>query len=381
MTPNLQIRSCNLGNLRSFWRYPYAHYANHPTWVPPLRMDQKHKYSHKNPFFKHSKAAFWLAYDKGRPVGRIAAFVNQLHLEKYADHQGHFGCFEAKDQAVAIALLDTAAAWLQAQGMSHMVGPYDFSINEISGLLIDGFEKTPFIMMPYNTADYPLWFEQYGLQKAKDIFAYILDPHKELSETVQKFLVLSKRSFPVDVGPLDRRNLKAQLRHVFEIFNTAWTHNWGSIPLTSEEIADTVSAMAPIVIPEAGCFAYLREKPVGMLAAIPNINTLIRGYQGRLFPFHFLHLLFCLKTKKIPSFRVCLGGVIPEYVETKTSALIFMQLVAALLVQVRAHPQVKALELSWILEDNHNLISLIEAFGAQKDKVYRIYAMTFAQQS
>lgn len=373
MSHPIQIISCDAHALRPFWTYPYYHYASHPVWVPPLRMDQKHKYSHKNPFFQHSQVAFWMAYDKDKPVGRIAAFINQLHLEKYADQQGHFGCFEAKNETVAIALLDTASQWLKTQSMAHMAGPYDFSINEISGLLIDGFEKPPFLMMPYNTADYPIWFERYGLQKAKDTFAYILDTQKKLPKTVEKFITLSKRSFPVDVFPLDKKNITAQIRQIFEIFNTAWTHNWGSIPLTPAEITDAVSAMKPIAIPEAACFAYLNERPVGVLAAIPNINTLIRRYKGRLFPFNFLHLLFCLKTKKIPSYRVCLGGVIPEYVETKISALIFIQLVSELLLRVKTHPQVKEIELSWILEDNHNLISLIEAFGAQKDKVYRLY--------
>lgn len=370
----LYIVQCDHADLSLFRDFPYDLYRDHPVWVPPLRMDQKAKYTvKKNPFFKHADVGFWLAYRDKKIVGRIAAFVNHLHLEKYQDQCGHFGCFEGQDEEVAHLLLNTARSWVKQQGMVKMVGPYDFSINEMSGLLIEGFEKRPFLMMPYNPPEYAQWFESFGLKKAKDLYAYMYDTQTPISEKANAWIAMCRRTFPVELCQVNPSKLLDDIKLMFKVFNEAWAHNWGSLPLTDEEISFIAQSMKPIAIPEAGFFACKNNEVVGIFSPIPNINDIIFTYNGRLFPLNAFHFIWQFRLKKLTSFRVCLAGIIPKYVSTKTSSLIFFQLVYHLLEKVKQYPNIRYIELSWILEDNINLLSLMEIFGAYKDKTYRVY--------
>ncbi len=371
----ISVIPCNPKKLNTFYLYPYTHYKNTPRWIPPLKMDLSHKYNlNKNPFFKKADAMFWLAKQHDRIVGRIAAFINYSHLEKYNDQCGHFGCFEAESAEVGRQLVAHASQWLRENGMTSMVGPYDFSINEISGLLIEGYDKDPAIMMPYNPPTYPEWFESYGLSKAKDTIAYKLDVRQPLSENATRFIELSKRKFPVTIRCANKSQLLQDIRTIFEIFNKAWTKNWGSIPLSAEEINDSAKAMKLIAIPDAALFASYGTELIGILAALPNINSFIKKYNGRLFPFNIIDFLRKIKVKNLTSYRVCLGGVMPQYVDTKISSLVFIQLVDELLRRAKSNPSIQEIEISWVLEDNFNLISMLDTFGATRDKVYRIYS-------
>lgn len=375
----IKLHKCeSQADLKCFQDYPFEHYRGHPHWVPPLRFELRKKYNlKKNPFFKHASASFWLAYDGTRCVGRIAAFINDLHLEKYQDDCGHFGCFESQSQEVAFLLLGTAKAWLKEHGLKKMIGPYDFSINEISGLLIDAFDQDPSFMMPYNSPDYPKWFDAYGLRKEKDLFAYEIDCRQPLPKKLEFFIKKSKQMFSAEIRHLSHTNFTQEVTQGLYLFNRAWEKNWGSLPLTDLEIQQTVGEFKQVLKTDMCVGAFLGDTLVGILCAIPNLNKLIKSYQGYLFPFNFFHFLYHFRMSKLTSFRFVLGGVDRQFIESNFSGLLFIQMIDQLLKVRLKYPHIHTVELSWVLEDNVDLIGFLKLSGATHSKTYRLYSHSF----
>ena len=282
--------------LRAFLRLPERLYRHEPAWVPPLLFDLKAQLNPKtHPFHQHATVEYFLALRAGQVVGRIAAIVNHRYVSFHKRSVGFFGFFESVDEpAVAAALLDVAERWLAERGMSHIQGPMNFSTNEMCGLLVDGFEHPPMLMMPYNLAYYAALIEAAGYHQAKDLLAYLIDvradatPPARLVRGVERL----QRTQQVTIRPIDRRRFETEIRELFDIYQQAWQHNWGFVPLTEAELAHFVKQVRWIADPRLCLIAEVGGQPVGFALALPDYNQVLRRTNGRLLPWGWLKLVW-----------------------------------------------------------------------------------------
>ncbi len=363
------------GDREAFIRVPWAIYRDDPAWVPPLLMERRdHLNPKKNPFFQNAEARFWLALRDGRPVGRISAQVNRAHLERHNDATGHFGMLEAEDSAETFrALMQTAEDWLRSQGLERIAGPFNLSINEESGLLVEGFQHPPSLMMGHARPYYAARLEELGYRKIKDLICYHYDAGKDLPPAVAHVMRKTTTSQELAIRPLDMRRYEQDLAVIMDIFNDAWSENWGFIPMSQADIRHLAKELKPIVRPQSIAIAELRGEPVAMAIGLPNVNEAIADLNGRLLPFGWAKLLWRLKFRTTKSARVPLMGVRKAY----HSSLLGAALAITVIDRIRAAQKalgVESGELSWILEDNLAMRRMIEQFGGEAYKTYRIYA-------
>ena len=358
----------------AFIRLPWALYRDDPAWIPPLLMERReHLDPRKNPFFEHAEARFWLVLRDGRPVGRISAQVNRAHLARYGDATGHFGMLEAEDDpAVFEALVRAAEDWLRQQGMRRVMGPFNLSINEESGLLVEGFEHPPSMLMGHARPYYAQRLEALGYAKAKDLICYWYDAKNEPPTSVTYMLRKAVRSAQMTVRPLDMRRYEEDLAVIIDIFNDAWSDNWGFVPMSESELKHMAKALKPIVKPETITIAELRGEPVAMAIGLPNINEAIADLNGRLLPFGWAKLLWRLKVKTPKSARVPLMGVRKAYHTSMMGAALAIGVIDAMR-RAQVAGGAEGGELSWILEDNRAMRRMIEQMGGVAYKTYRVY--------
>jgi hypothetical protein len=261
----------------AFVRLPWAIYRDDPAWVPPLLLERReHLDPRKNPFFETAATRFWLALRDGRPVGRISAQVNRAYLAKHGDATGHFGMLEAEDDpAIFRALLGAAEDWLKGQGMRRALGPFNLSINEECGLLIEGFEHPPSMLMGHAKPYYAARLEALGYRKAKDLICYRYDATSEMPPAVAHLLGKTARGERLKVRALDFSRYEADLATIMEIFNDAWADNWGFVPMSQAELRHMAKALKPIVRSQSVAIAELDGKPVAMAIGLPNVNEVI----------------------------------------------------------------------------------------------------------
>ncbi|UCF94471.1 MAG: N-acetyltransferase [Desulfobacterales bacterium] len=354
-----------------FIRLPWLIYADDPAWVPPLLMERRQHLSPRNPYFAHARSRFWIAYRGRQPVGRISAQIDDLHLQRYQDATGFFGMIEAENNAETFqALLNTAETWLHQQGMRRILGPFNLSINQEPGLLVDGFHIPPSIMMGHARPYYAAAIEGQGYRKAKDLLAYRVDINYPMSETIRA--IQAKAAGRVRTRPLRRSLLTEDLQILRNIFEDAWSQNWGFIPFTEAEFEHLGHDLKTLVDDEMVQIAEVDGVPAAMLVALPNINEIIGDLNGRLLPFGWLKLLWRLKTAYPKSARVPLMGVRRKYQENLVGAALAFLIIEA----VRAHGirrGIQEVELSWILEDNWRMRNILEWIGGVAYKRYRIY--------
>lgn len=358
----------------TFIRLPWALYRDDPAWIPPLLMERReHLDPRKNPFFEHAEARFWLALRDGHPVGRISAQVNRAHLARYGDATGHFGMLEAEDDpAVFEALVRVAEDWLRQQGMRRVMGPFNLSINEESGLLVEGFEHPPSMLMGHARPYYAQRLEALGYAKAKDLICYWYDAKVEPPASVAFMLKKAARSAQMTVRPLDMRRYEEDLAVIIDIFNDAWSDNWGFVPMSESELKHMAKALKPIVRPETITIAELRGTPVAMAIGLPNINEAIADLNGRLLPFGWAKLLWRLKVKTPKTARVPLMGVRKAYHTSMLGAALAIGVIDAMR-RAQVAGGAEGGELSWILEDNRAMRRMIEQMGGVAYKTYRVY--------
>ncbi len=357
--------------LKVFIQWPRALYRDDPNWITPLFLEQKERFSDKNPFFRHARWRAWLAFRGQRPVGRISAQIDELHLERYQDKTGHFGCLEAEDHAdIFQALFSCAEDWLRTEGMRRVTGPFNLSINEESGLLIDGFDTPPRIMMGHGRTYYGRQVEALGFRKAKDLLAYHCPPDYEAPKTM---LTLAKKAANrVHVRPLNRKQLKSELAILRDIFNDAWSENWGFVPLTAAEFEEVGKLMTLLLDDDFVQIAEVDGEPAAMMVVLPNINESIADLKSRLLPLGWLKLLWRLKVSFPSSARIPLMGVRKKYQRSRLGpTLAFMVIDAAKQPVLRRG--IREIEMSWILEDNSGIRSIIEALSGVVYKTYRLY--------
>ena len=361
----------NKARLKDFIHFPWSIYRNDPNWVAPLLIEQKQRYSSKNPFFEHARWQGWVAYRNGTPVGRISAQIDQLHLERYANRTGHFGSLEAEDDpAVFARLFQTAEAWLTKEGMSRVTGPFNLSINEEAGLLVNGFNTPPRIMMGHNPPYYGAHIEANGFKPARDLLAYHQPPAYDFSPTVKR---LMKRSAGrIRMRHLNRKALQDELAILRHIFNDAWSENWGFVPFTEAEFREVGKAMTLLLDDDFVQIAEVDGEPAAMIIGLPDINQAIQDLNGKLLPFGWLKLLWRIKVRYPTRARIPLMGVLKKYQHTRLGPALAFAVTDAL-KQPFIRRGIEDVEMSWILENNQAMRNIIEQLGGVEYKRYRVY--------
>ena len=359
-----------------FVRLPLRLNAGDPAWSPPLLMERREALSPKiNPFFQHAEAAFWLAVKDGRDVGRISAQLDHLAPPDPERPFGYFGMIAAEDDpAVFAALFATAEAWLKARGKVRSLGPFNLSINEEIGLLVDGFDTPPMVMMGHDPRYAGARIEQQGYAKEKDVFAYICDTATDVPAAARRRL---DRGPPASVTlrMLDLKRYDEEVRNMTEIFTDAWAGNWGFAPLTEAETDHLGKSLKLLLNPKLFWFAEVEGLPVGFGVVLPNLNEAVRDLKGELFPFGIFKLLWRLKVAGVKSGRLPLMGIRRSAYNDVRGAMLPFLIIDNLRREARKLGIAKV-EMSWILEDNAPMRRIIEAVGGERYKTYRIYGKT-----
>jgi hypothetical protein len=360
--------------LSRFIRLPARLYAGDPNFVPPLELERKDALTPgKNPYFEHAEAQLFLAVRAGRDVGRISAQVDRLVKDPSI---GHFGLIVAEDDAEIFAALFTAAEeWLRARGKSRVLGPFNLTINEETGLLIDGFDTPPMIFMSHDPPYAGARIEEQGYRKAKDLIAYLYDLVKDIPRAARRLIERHEQG-NITVRPIDMKRYDAEFDTVIDIFNDAWSDNWGFVPFTEAEFKHTAKAMKPILDPSLTAIVEANGRPVGFGIMLPNLNESIRDFNGRLLPFNWLKLLIRLK-RGTRGARVPLMGVRRSYSGGLAAGLVTYLLIDSMTAGARRRG-LKCLELSWILEDNMPMRRILEALDSVHYKTYRVYEKQLA---
>jgi hypothetical protein len=357
---------------RRFLNFLYAHYRGQEHWVPPLRIERRKLIdTRKNPFYRHAELALFLAERAGKTVGRIGAIVNHNHNLRHGDRVGFFGFFECvDDQEAAAALVEAAREFLRSRGMDAMRGPASPSVNDEYGLLVEGYDQPPAVMMPYNPPYYGRLLEGCGLRKAKDLFAYGGDTRTTLEQPkIRRANEVFKKRSGLTFRSLDLKDFAAEIARVKQVYNRAWEGNWGEVPMTDEEFDALAKDLKLIVRPE---LAVIAETPEGAVAgfglALPDINIALKDNRNG----GLLRGLWLLLTRRsrIDRSRILACGVLPEYRRTGAAGVIFHEL-ASRALELGYHRG----EASWILEDNVMMNRAAEAMQGRREKTYRIYEM------
>ena len=357
--------------LDEFIAIPWSVYRDDPHWVPPLLFEQRQRLTPKNPFFQHAHWQAWTAWSGDRPVGRVSAQVDRLYLEQHTDKTGYFGMLEVEDSPELVAaLLATAENWLREQGMQQVRGPFNLSINEECGVLVDGFNTPPYIMMGHARPYYGAHIEAAGYHAARDLLAYQIATDFEAPAVMTR--LAEKAGRDVTIRPLRRKQLKQELEILRDIFNDAWVDNWGFTPFTAAEFADIGELLTLLVDDDFVQIAEIGNRPVAMVVALPNINEVIRDLNGRLLPTGWLKLLWRLKIGYPETARVPLLGVRKEYQHTRLGPALAFMVTDAVRRGLRRR-KIRNVELSWILEDNSGMRNITEAIGGVAYKRYRVY--------
>jgi hypothetical protein len=356
-------------DLRQFIELPYQHYRYDPLWVPPLRSEQAGLFDpRRNPLLEHCEWALFLLEDDGWVVGRVAAFIDQIALEAWQQPIGLFGHYEAPpDPAAGQLLLETARDWLKAQGMTVMRGPWSFASQEW-GLVVEGFTPPPVILGPYNRPYYVDQLTAFGLEKVKDLLCYevsLPDGYK-IPERILTLTDAVAQRYGVRVRQLDMRHYEAEVRLLLGMANDSLIGNWGYTPVTEAEAQAMARDLKQIIQPRGVLFAEdANGRPIGFALALPDVNVLLRGLNGRLFPFGWLKLLIGLP--RLRRYRMFGLGVIAEYQGKAVDSLLYRALHESL-----STPETW-IEINYVLEDNYPMNNAIHKLGAKPLRRYRIY--------
>jgi GNAT superfamily N-acetyltransferase len=374
LTEGLRVRAARTRrDIKRFIDLPYRLHARDPVWVPPLRRDVALLLSRtKNPFFEHGEAEYLIAERNGEVVGRIAAISNRLHNETHDDKVGFFGFFESvDDQAVANALLSAAADWCRSRGHDVLRGPASFSVNDECGLLVDGFETPPTLMMPHNPRYYVPLLERAGFAKAKDLWVYqggTEEGYVPVPERLARGTELIRQRQGITLRSLNMRDFEGEVERIKELYNAAWEKNWGFVPMTEHEIDHLAEQFKPVVIPELVPMAEKDGKLIGFGIALPDLNVVFRRHRsGRLFPM-IVDLLLSLKMKRIRRARILLLGVHPEYRGKGIDAMLYHWIWTK-----SGERRIYWGEAGWILEDNPAMNAGLEKMTFRVYKTYRLY--------
>lgn len=360
-----------------FIRVPwYVHREHHPSprWVPPLLMDRRDYLNpDKNPFFKHVQAAFWIARKDGRDVARVAAVRDEDFVKFHGLQTGYLGMFECPDDPeLAQALVDTAKAWLAARGCTAMIGPFELSMNYISGVLVEGFDRDPGINMPYNPPYYDRLLQGTGMSKAKDLLHWGIDPQRPIPERVAKIAAKVAERRGITIRDMRFDDWDAEVLRSLEVMNDAWEKNWGFVPVGREEYLHIAKDLKMVLEPGLPIIAEVKGEPVAFVITMLDVNPVLKKLDGRLFPFGIVRLLWDLKVRKVvKGGRLILLGIKAAYRGQGIDTLLF-------LATHRAAQRLGWTEgqIGWTLEDNDRVNAAVKNMGGYPIAKYRVYETT-----
>ncbi|TCQ09564.1 MULTISPECIES: GNAT family N-acetyltransferase [Sphingomonas] len=380
---NLTIRPVETKKDRKiFIDLPFRLYADDPNWVPPLKSEALGLITpEKNGWFSHAKAQLFLAEEDGRVVGRISAHIDTLALtmppeQGFGPGVGQWGLMEAERQDIFQALLARAEAWLREQGMTRAMGPISMSIWEEPGLLIDGYDHPPTIMMGHAKREYRGWIEWAQYRPIKQLMTYEVDVTKQFPPIVQRIIKSGEKNARITVRNVDKTKFEEEAAIILAILNDAWRDNWGFVPLTPPEIKDVGVKLKPIVFNDLIRIAELDGRPVAFMITLPDLNEAIKPLNGSLLPFGWAKLLWWLRKPKVRTVRVPLMGVVKELQASRmASQLAFMMIEYIRRASVANYGASRA-EIGWILDDNQGMRSIAETIESRVNKVYQVYERT-----
>lgn len=364
--------------LRRFIKVPFFVHQDDPHWVPPLLMEREEAFTPaKNEFLRRAEVKFWVAVRDGRDVGRISAQIDPLAQTDGAPSYGQFGSLSAiDDPEVFTALFGAAEGFLRERRVRRVQGPFTLSINEETGLLVDGFDTPPMLLMGHDPVYEAARLEALGYRKDGDVFAYLLDIDKPLSKSARNMLERPLAS-GVTMRRLNFKDYDNEVRRIVSIFNDAWSENEGFVPMTETETEELATRLKMLLDERLVWFAEMNGEAVAFIVTLPNINEAVRDLNGRLLPFGWVKLLWRLKIKGLKSARVPLMGVRKSLAGTVIGSALPLQLIGAIWPEVKKMG-FRWVELSWILEGNRPMRSILERLGADAYKTYRIYGKTLA---
>lgn len=370
----IEIRNHTLGkDLDAFVQAPHIIFKDDPMWIAPLEFEIRERLTpSKNPFFKHGEGTLFTAWKDGKLVGRVSAQIDHEHIKRYNDATGFFGFFDTiNDEQIAKKLIEAAAAWLRSRGMQRMRGPMSLSINEEVGLLVDGFDMPPMVMMAHSMPYQGALAEACGLAKVKDLLAWRYVVGDMPPRAVRAWEQIQDMP-EVKIRSLRKGDLDKELRTVLDIQEDAWADNWGHVSLTEDEARKAVKDLGLVLNEDLAMVAEIDGEAAAMCIAFPNLNEATRDLKGKLFPFGFAKLLWRLKVKQPRTARLFLLGIRKKYRHVKR----YGGLSTALYVEISRRGKrigIEWGELSWTLEDNRPVNLGIKAIGGKLYKTYRIY--------
>jgi len=354
--------------LKEFVEFPYRLYRGDPYWVAPIRMDVKKLLDRgKHPFWANADGEYFLAIRGGKTVGRIAAIIDRNHNKFHGEEAGFFGFFEAvDDQEAATALLTRARQWVLERGAKFLRGPVSPSTNYECATLIEGFDSSPMIMMPYNPPYYSRLMDGAGLSKAKDLYAYIQNVKDCEMDRIGRVAARSMKKHGIRIRQIDMKNFQADVELAWKVYNEAWEKNWGFIPMTHDEFMEMGKEMKLVVKPEFILFGEKDGRTVGFSLTLPDANHALKHARGSLFPTGLLKILYHLRS--VEDVRTLALGVVGEFRATGIAAAFYHATWSA-----ADRAGYRRGEMSWILEDNVLMNRSLIAMGGKRYKTYRIY--------
>lgn len=351
-----------------FVSLPVSVYQGNSSFVSRPFFELKDHLSSKNPYFKNAEAEFFVAYDAaGKAAGRISAQCDN-NAEKGT---GHFGFIEAEDEHILKLLLERAEAWLKDKGCKKVIGPFSLSINDESGLLVDGFDKRPRLMMAYGQDWYGRVIEDAGYSLAKNLLAYDVNTNVTLPKSARYMARQANQIDGLTERPINMKNFEGDLTEIIEIFNDAWSENWGFIPMSDDDIHYMAKNMRPLIVPDLARIAYIYDRPVAMVVTLPDANEALHGLDGKLLPFGWAKLIWRLKVQGVKTGRILLMGVVKDIDPIRSSAI--STLLVQKIQEAALRHKIETIEMSWILEDNEPTKRLITAMGGEVSRTYRLY--------
>lgn len=365
---------------KAFIDLPFRLYADDPNWVPPLKDEVYGLITPgKNPWFGHGEAQLFLAERGSRIVGRISAHIDQLALQQppeqgFGPGTGNWGLIEAEDGDVATALIKTAEDWLRAKGMTRSLGPISLAMWDEPGLLVQGHDHPPTVMMGHNAAAYEGWIEAAGYVGIKDLYTYAIPIDIPFPPLVERIVASGERNDRIVIRRVDKSKFNDEAALILGILNNAWSDNWGFVPFTDAEIAYAGKKLKPIVYEDLIRIAEVDGEPVAFMMTLPDLNEKIAGFGGSLFPFNWAKLLWWLRAPKVRTMRVPLMGVVKRLQATRMASQLAFMLVEYIRRDAVTKFGATRGEFGWVLEDNGPMRSVGEAINGEINKVYRIYS-------
>ncbi len=370
MTQTLEIRRCRTArDWRLFERIPEILHGDDPVFVPPIPGEVAKLRGRGHVFHISGTLRTYVAFREGTPVGRVASIVNRAHNEFHGDRTGFFGFFSFTDASTAGPLLEQVRQDLSQQGLDLLRGPFNPTQNDECGLQIDGFGKRPYFGMPYNPPWYGDVYESLGLEKARDLLAYDLDPSLEEGFTVRLGGLAERvrKRLGITVRPIDMTRLHEEATLITRLFNESLADEWNFMPMTVEVAKTFAKDLAGHLDPEAILIAEAKGEPAGLSIALPDLNALLAETQRSPRWLRIFRLLWLLKTRRCEAARWAVFGMLPQYRRKGGTLVLVYDAI------MRGKQRYSAGEISWTQDTNSDISRLVAELGAVPYKRYRIY--------